>query len=284
MRKRQQRLTLRTESGWGNRIRIIAGETEKLLFPPRCPVCDRILSVRELRNKSLIHERCKKLLYPVVQPYCCHCGRPLPDPETEYCYDCGRQIRRTKDPFRKKDKPASWFLQGRALYLYQGAVKRTMYRLKYANRREYASFFAGQAAAQLGDWIRQNRVEALIPVPVHRKKRRKRGYNQAGLLAEQIAGIMGLACEPEALIRIRDTRPQKELDEKDRKNNLKSAFQAADFVVKYNCILLVDDIYTTGATAEAASKVLREAGVKKVYVLTVCIGTGETDCKKGALE
>ena len=71
-------------------------------------------------------------------------------------------------------------------------------------------------------------------------------------LAKQIAELLGLAYEPEALIRVRNTRPQKELGDKERKNNLKSAFQAADFVVKYNCILLVDDIYTTGATVESA--------------------------------
>lgn len=284
MRKRQERSTLRTESGWDKKIRAFLADVGKLLFPPRCPVCDRILTVRELRKGQLIHGDCRQRLYPVVQPLCCHCGRPLPDAAAEYCYDCGRHILSTCDPYWKKDKPASWFLQGRALYLYQGAVKNTMYRFKYANRREYAAFFAGQAAECLLSWMKSCKVEAAVPVPVYRKKQKKRGYNQAGILAEKIAEILGISYEPEALIRVRDTTPQKALDHKERKNNLKSAFQAADFVVKYNCILLVDDIYTTGATAEAAAKALRASGVKEVYVFTVCIGMGDTDCQKGALK
>ena len=244
------------------------------MFPPRCPVCDRILGVKELRGGSLIHGKCKTLLIPVAQPFCCHCGRPVVSPETEYCYDCGRHLKRTENPYWRKNHPASWFAQGRALYVYQGPVRRTMYRLKYSNRREYAVYFAVEAAARYGDWIRRMGVEAVVPVPVFGKKQKRRGYNQAGLLAEQIAELLGLAYEPEALIRVRDTRPQKELGEKERKNNLKSAFQSADFVVKYKCILLIDDIYTTGATVESAAKELRTSGVESVYVLTACIGMG----------
>lgn len=230
--------------------------------------------MKELRNGSLIHGKCKTMLFPVAQPVCYHCGRPVDGPETEYCFDCGRHLKRLESPYWRKNSPASWFVQGRALYVYRGSVQKTMYRLKYSNRREYAGFFAREAAVRYGDWIRRAGVEAVVPIPVYWKKQKKRGYNQAGLLAKQIAEIMGLAYEPEALIRVRDTRPQKELGEKERKNNLKSAFQSADFVVKYRCILLVDDIYTTGATVESAAKTLRQAGVTSVYVLTACIGTG----------
>ena len=65
------------------------------------------------------------------------------------------------------------YVQGKALYVYQGAVRKTMYRFKYANRREYASFFAEQVAERYGDWIRHTGAQAVVPVPVYRKKQKK---------------------------------------------------------------------------------------------------------------
>ena len=74
--------------------------------------------------------------------------------------------------------------------------------------------------------------------------------------------------------RIIDTKPQKELGDAERENNLKNAFQAEEFIVKYKYILLVDDIYTTGSTAEAVARQLLAVGVEKVFFLSVCIGNG----------
>ena len=133
---------------------------------------------------------------------------------------------------------------------------------------------ACEAVRQYGDWIERCGVEVVVPIPVYPEKQRKRGYNQAGLLAEKIAEMMGIEYQADALARVRDTTPQKKLNVKERKNNLKSAFQAADFVVKYNCILLVDDIYTTGCTAEAAAETLYKAGIKRIYFLAACTGKG----------
>jgi predicted amidophosphoribosyltransferase len=73
---------------------------------------------------------------------------------------------------------------------------------------------------------------------------------------------------------VRDTKPQKELSALERENNLKNAFQVADFVVKYNCVLIVDDIYTTGCTAETIAGELQRAGIERIYVLSACIATG----------
>lgn len=153
-------------------------------------------------------------------------------------------------------------------------MKQSMYRFKYANRREYAAFYVQEACRSCGDWLRSCGIQAVVPVPMYRKKEKRRGYNQAKLLARGIAEELNLAYEPELVLRVRDTRPQKELDDKERKNNLKSAFQAREDVVQYSCILLVDDIYTTGYTAESVAMELRRAGVGKVFLLTVCTGKG----------
>jgi ComF family protein len=149
-----------------------------------------------------------------------------------------------------------------------------MYRFKYGNRREYASFFAGEASRRLSAWMRDAQVEAVIPVPMYPKKERRRGYNQAKLFAKELAADMGLPYEPGMVRRVRDTRPQKELSALERENNLKSAFQVSEFVVKYNCVLIVDDIYTTGCTAETIARELKRAGVERIYVLSACIAAG----------
>lgn len=149
-----------------------------------------------------------------------------------------------------------------------------MYRFKYGNRRTYADFFADEAQKQYGDWITGKSVEAVVPVPMYRKKEKQRGYNQADVFAKKLADALGLVYEPAAVQRIVDTKPQKELGDEERKNNLKNAFHVEKFIVKYKYILLVDDIYTTGSTAEAVARQLLAAGVEKVFFLSVCIGNG----------
>ena len=79
---------------------------------------------------------------------------------------------------------------------------------------------------------------------------------------------------PDAVIRVRNTKPMKNLNDIERKNNLKNAFQIKEYIVQYNYIMVVDDIYTTGATADAISFELLKAGVREVYYLSICIGEG----------
>lgn len=245
----------------------------ELLFPPRCPLCDRLLTVSEIRGGGKIHEACRGRLYPLKQPYCMHCGRPLTDEEQEYCFDCTRRLKKLQNP-RAGREPFSYIIQGKALFVYQGDIRQTMYRFKYSNRREYAGFLADEAYKKYGNWIKKNQIEAVIPVPMYKKKEKRRGYNQAKLFAKALGERLGLVYEPDAVKRLTDTKPQKKLNAEERKNNLKNAFHAEDFVVKYRCVLLVDDIYTTGVTAEAVAKELCRAGIDKIFFLSVCTGRG----------
>ena len=250
MRKLQHRLRFVTVSVWDNFLECI--------FPPRCFVCDRLLETSDVRKKRKIHLACRKHLYPVVQPYCYHCGRPLLDAQTEYCEDCR--------------KHRSFIQEGRSLFVYRGAVQQSMYRFKYANRRRYSCFLAEEAAQRLGAWMVEKRIEAIIPVPLYFRKERYRGYNQAALFGEALSKKMQIPCVSHLVIRVKNTRPQKELNGKERENNVKNAFQSSDNVVKYKRVLVVDDIYTTGSTVEAVAEKLKEAGVEQVFVLTACIG------------
>ena len=105
-------------------------------------------------------------------------------------------------------------------------------------------------------------------------KKRKRGYNQAEVFAEELGKRLDIPMEKKWIRRVWNTVPQKELNYQQRKDNLKGAFQVKTNIVKYKKVLLVDDIYTTGSTIDAVSKVCREAGIANIYFLTVSIGDG----------
>lgn len=236
-------------------------------------MCDELLETSEVRNDEWMHRKCRNKLKPVGDNVCYHCGRPVRGERQEYCHDCTRGMQQIQNPYWR-GRPFSSYQQGKALFLYQDEAKLMMYRFKYGNRRTYAEFFADEVQKHYGDWIKRIGVEAVVPVPMYHRKEKQRGYNQASVFAKKIAEFFGLAYEPGAVRRIVDTKPQKELNDEERKNNLKNAFQAEIFIVKYKYVLLVDDIYTTGSTAEAVAGQLVAAGVEKVFFLSACIGNG----------
>lgn len=236
---------------WRNMIR----QGLSLLFPGRCPFCDGIIPMGAFQCGE-----CGGKLPVVRQPFCCKCGQPLEDGRREYCADCTRKRHS--------------YTRGRAVYVYEGAVKTSLYRFKYGGRREYAACYARQAAESYGAWIRELKPEALVPVPLHPRRRRKRGYNQAELFARELGERLGLPVYSRLVRRRVDTRPQKELNDVQRKKNLKNAFTIPENIVQLKKVLLVDDIYTTGSTVDAVAEALRAAGVEQVYVLCISIGRG----------
>ena len=194
-----------------------------------------------------------------------HCGRPVLSDLVEYCFDCEK---------KKKRGDKDTFFQGKSLLLYKGVVKQTMYRFKYSNKREYGTFFAELAMEKWGEWLFRCEIDAIVPVPMFRRKKRMRGYNQAEVFGRELAKYLRVPMDRNVVIRKKDTRPMKELNDIERENNLRNAFQIARNIVKYKKILLVDDIYTTGSTADEVSRVLLEAGVEKIYLLSICMGQG----------
>lgn len=247
-----------------------------ILYPPRCPGCDGLLEGDEAAychpayrygageaaaNGPLgICRRCLKDMKPIGNRVCMHCGRPVADERIEYCYDCA------------KKNFSDGFTQGRSVFLYQGAVPGMMYRFKYSGRQEYAQAFALAAVRLQGAWVERVSPQAVIPVPMYGRKKRQRGYNQAERFSAELARLLGVCHAPNALIRIRNTRPMKELDDAQRRKNILGAFKPAQ--LPYKKVLLVDDIYTTGATADEAARALKTAGVQQVYFFSVSIGKG----------
>ncbi len=227
-----------------------------LLFPRRCPVCDRPV---RFPGKEICPE-CEPKLIPVREPICRKCGKQLLQPEREYCHDCIR-------------KPHTYD-RGIALYTYQSS-RAALYRCKYEGRREYAAFFGRAAAKHLGRQIRAWKPDALIPIPLHPERLKKRGYNQAALAAECLGRELDIPVFSDYLTRTRNTLPQKAVEGGLRKINLKNSFKIVQNDVKLSTIVIVDDIYTTGSTIDAAAEVCRLAGVKQIYFVTLAIGTQE---------
>ena len=185
------------------------------------------------------------------------CGKELCTNQ-EYCTDCAGHTH--------------LFCQGRGLYVYSH-VAGSIYRFKYSGRQEYAAFFGRQMAEAYADYIRAIRPDALIPVPLHEDRYRKRGYNQAELLAVEMGRRLSIPVYDKIVVRVKNTIPQKELNCVQRQNNLKKAFKIVTNDVKLNTIILIDDIYTTGSTIDAITAVLSEAGVERVFFLTLAIGS-----------
>jgi ComF family protein len=119
--------------------------------------------------------------------------------------------------------------------------------------------------ARREDW----RPTLVVPVPLSPRRRRRRGYNQADLVAEALAGLLGLPVRTGALSRSRETQSQVGLDPAARRTNVEGAFQARRAEVEGQAVLLVDDLFTTGATLASCARALQEEGSKEVYGLTV---------------
>lgn len=223
-----------------------------LIYPVKCPFCGTVTG-------DGICEECRKRIQKIEEPYCMKCGKPVQEKEQEYCYDCGRK--------------AHEFEEGRGLWLHKSPVSDALYAFKYQNRRIYGEIFGRELAETYGGYLRRKKVNLIIPIPLHRKKLRSRGYNQAEILARVLSEETGIPLETKLLVRQRATAPQKQLNDKARRKNIRGAFAARGTADGKN-IVLVDDIYTTGSTLDEAARILRKAGAQNVFFLTISIGQG----------
>ena len=249
--------TMGTQKIMRSKPRILAGGAalaKQLLFPLRCPVCDDIVHpFGEKICPGCIPKR--KLL---LGDYCMKCGKRVQE-QRELCGDCNN----------KKHV----FFKGRALYEYE-SMAGSIYRFKYGGRQEYAEFYGAELARYLGDFVREIKPDALIPIPLHKSRQRRRGYNQAALLARALGRRLDVPVLENYLLRVRNTVPLKQLNPKERQNNLKKAFKIVGNDVKLKTVILVDDIYTTGSTVDEAAGVLTAEGVECVCFVALACGAG----------
>lgn len=192
-------------------------------------------------------------------PVCLQCGRHLTRKESlseGLCTAC-----RTMD---------QRFDRGAAVFEY-GSVRNGIYRFKYGGRAEYAGYYGLMMSRKLKEAFDPEEAELLVPVPLDRERMAARGYNQAALLAAAVSERTGIPYSESALRRVKKTVPMKRMSPAERRNNLKNAFIAYSNDVKSKMIVLIDDIYTTGATASACAEACYGAGAAGVSILALAI-------------
>jgi ComF family protein len=163
-----------------------------------------------------------------------------------------------------------YFTMARALGAYEGSLQEAIHHWKYEGKMNLTPFFAEWMAEGVKRYWDPNSLDLLIPVPLHTQRLRERGFNQALLLVRELSCRTGIPYRKTILQKKKPTVPQVKLSGAEREKGLRGAFRVAgkeEWVGK--SILLVDDVYTTGATVNECSKVLRRGGAKRVDVLTL---------------
>lgn len=214
-----------------------------LFYPQRCVGCDR-------RASDVLCRRCFDALPTIGRPVCARCGMPTAF-ETFACAEC---------------KNVDFGFEGaRAALRYEGVGKEVVHSLKYGAYTTVVERLAAPLMAGVVD--RERRYDAVVPVPLHRSRLRRRGFNQAELLARGVARRLGAPVSAK-LETVRRTRDQVELSAGERRANVEGAYSARARV--RGTILLVDDVFTTGATMSSCAETLLRAGAEEVYALSLC--------------
>lgn len=227
-----------------------------VLYPKRCVACDKVLLKIE-KDKGFC-KACQRKVRFVGPVFCMKCGAPIKDDRKEFCGNC--------------ENNKHIFIQNKAIYRYEGDMRLAMYRFKYANRRCYAKVFAKHAVELYGDWIKRNKIEVIVPVPMYEPKKKRRGYNQAEVFAKALSEVTGIPMSTEIVRREEDTEAMKQLNAIKRKKNLLNAFSLTKNVVQFRKVLIVDDIYTTGTTMDEVAKMLKYGGMDELFGMSICIG------------
>lgn len=243
-----------------------------LLFPRRCPVCEKIRtfpkSIEPLTNlcSFFICKDCFDKLSFIEGALCTRCGRKLASSASALCPSC-KNKKRTFD-------------SGAALFDHDDAAKKIIYDFKFHQQKDHADLLGFLLALRMKERLQDWNPEVIIPVPLHKKRLRERGFNQALLLAQTLSFWLKKACgflipvDACALQRVRKTQLQKTLHPKERMQNVKDAFALQEHSpFPYKRVLLVDDIFTTGATLDACAKTLKAGGCEQVFFLTASMVT-----------
>lgn len=215
-----------------------------LLFPPRCVGCGK--------EGAFICAACVGALPRLSPPLCPSCGRPII--QDELCSFCRRW---------KLD------IDGiRSAFAFQGVLRQAVHQFKYGGFKALALPLARLLAEYLGS--KPLPADVLVPVPLHPRRLRERGYNQSGLLARELCRLTGLPVEEDELLRLRNSRAQVGArDSDERRSNVLGAFGYRSEKLRGRRVLLIDDVCTTGATLNSCAVALKKGGAVSVWGLVL---------------
>jgi len=211
-----------------------------------------------------LFEGFRDILFP---PTCLACDGPIEEDGAIFCSLCSRSVDKVPSSI---ELPEEWNLAGLISPLaYGGALAEALIRCKHGGLPGFARPLTLLAASCAEITL----PDVIVPVPLHRKRLAERGFNQSALMAGTLAGLLGRPWSPRLLRRIRDTPSQGGLSRAARRENMKGAFVVAGRMgrsVDGRRVLLVDDVWTTGATCRACGAALLRAGASRVAAFTIC--------------
>ncbi len=243
------------------KLQQFASSVLAFLYPQRCLGCEDIIA-----SEELFCQICEQAVCPLVAPLCERCGAPLATGPDRICGGCLTQ------------PPA--FARARAWAYYEGLahtvqpLSAAIQRFKYGRNMSTGKLLAQLCAIHLP--LATSAYDLILPVPLHPDRLRWRGFNQSLLLAQAIGKSYQARVDPFLLTRTKPTLPQTQLTESERKSNVRGAFCVItqnghdnQNSVKRKRVLVVDDVYTSGATVEECARVLYKSGASEVDVFTL---------------
>lgn len=222
------------------------------IYPDRCIVCDEII---KFGDKSYICGNCISKVKFISSDFCEKCGKQL-KPNRTICDDCKKTLH--------------FYENGRSVFVYDGEIKSAILDLKYHNKM-YLAHTLGAVMANLYSNSAKWKADAVIAVPSDYDRIVERGYNQSELIAEKFSKFTNIPYKNNIIKKVRKTTHQQLLNRNERMTNLVGSFYAIKIKDIKN-IIIIDDVYTTGATVDACAKALIDAGYSKVYFMTVASG------------
>lgn len=237
----------------GDRLKVLFRKWRSKLYldGPVCSACGKEL-LAHIRGGMC--PECEKTSVKLGTDICDKCGRVLAN-EAEFCDTCIRNERA--------------FVRARSCYVYEGAPKKFVYRLKFGGRRYLAAFIAEAMVDRYLDCGFE--CDCVVAVPLSAKRKRKRGYNQAELVAEELSSRLKLPLIDGALVKTKENKPQTKLTRREREENVRGVYEVTSpETFKGRRVLVVDDVMTTGATLGEVSRVLYKAKARSVEALTYC--------------
>jgi competence protein ComFC len=241
----------------GRSIQILVDAVLNLIYPESCILCDAPVASQKDRG---VCTRCwrKTCALQIRSPYCPSCGLPFQSFADDSSHLCGRCALETPP-----------FSGARSFGYYAAELSRLIQHLKFKGRKNLAGLIAWPLAWTFWDTWTWRDFDFVVPVPLHPRRQRERGFNQASLLARNLSGHIGVPVCDSMLGRVRYTTPQVGLTDLERLRNLHRAFKCVEpDRASGRRLLLIDDVLTTGATATSAVEALLESGAARVSVLT----------------
>ncbi len=228
-----------------------------LIFPPRCASCKSFL---ELPASHLMCRKCRSEITPLSGPRCKCCGMPF-DSTKGVDHVCAACIRK-RPPFKRAD----------SLFVFEESVRNLIHRFKYhsdmpalralvsISEKTLQDLLPEKEAGDAGSWV-------VLPVPLHKSRLRKRGFNHAAVLATRL--FRDARIDYSLLRKTRKTPSQTGLSLKDREQNIRGSFSCRTLRRGCRQVLIFDDVFTTGATASAAALAVKKAGAEDIRVITI---------------